>query len=109
VSFLRPDHYIVCSELQETWGKIHHPLFQSHISQLLFALHLEAEGGWELVRDSIVEVLKPDENPDGKRLCEFLLAKQMAVKCFLRMKMEGKYRDVSSILNPFAIFLNINR
>jgi len=83
MNFLRPDHYIACNELQEAWGKIHHPLFQSHLRQLLSALDLETEGGWGLVRDSIVEVLKPDENPDGKLLCEFLLANQMAVKCFL--------------------------
>ena len=82
MSFLRPHHYLACNNLQEAWSKIRHLLFQSHLGQLLVALDLETKGGWAIVRESIVEVLNPEESEGSKTLLEVLLAKEMAVKCF---------------------------
>jgi hypothetical protein len=83
MSFLRPEHYIVCNDLQETWSKSYHPLFQCNLRQLIVALVLETKGGWAIVSESIVEVLNPEESEEGKMLLEFLLAKEMAVNFIL--------------------------
>jgi len=82
-SFLRPEHYIVCNDLQETWSKSYHPLFQCNLEQLIVALVLETKGGWAIVSESIVEVLDPEESEEGKMLLEFWLAKEMAVNFIL--------------------------
>jgi hypothetical protein len=43
-------------------------------------------------------VLRPDENEEAAALYSYFLQEKMVFKYFLRMKMEGKYRDVRETL-----------
>ncbi|KAH6980825.1 ferric iron reductase FhuF-like transporter-domain-containing protein [Ilyonectria sp. MPI-CAGE-AT-0026] len=82
--------------LHDVWSKVHHSLFQNHIGHLIVALGLEEQGGWEIVRNQIKAILHPMDqlgSAHAAQLYEFLLAKTMPFKCFLSMRMEGKYRD----------------
>ncbi|KAH7013789.1 ferric iron reductase FhuF-like transporter-domain-containing protein [Ilyonectria destructans] len=82
--------------LHDVWSKVHHSLFQNHLGHLIVALGLEEQGGWEIVRNEIKVILHPTDqlgSPHAAQLSEFLLAKTMPFKCFLSMRMEGKYRD----------------
>jgi siderophore synthetase component len=87
-------------DLHDVWSKVHHSLFQNHIGHLVVALGLEEDGGWEVVRDEVRRVLFPNGRGKGcglhaEGLYGFLMEETMPFKCFLRMRMEGKYRDVS--------------
>jgi siderophore synthetase component len=85
-------------DLHDVWSKVHHSLFQNHIGHLIVALDLEEDGEWEVVRDVVRGVLMPGGQACGvhaEGLYGFLMAETMPFKCFLRMRMEGKYRDVS--------------
>ncbi len=91
-----PGSAITSYSIHDVWHKVHHSLFQNHIGQLLIALGLE-NGGWKIVRDELKKVLRPEEASDAAELYAYFLQDQMPFKCFLRMKMEGKYRDVSVV------------
>jgi siderophore synthetase component len=73
-------------------------MLQNHIGFLLSALGLEQQGGWTIVREELANVLNPDENTRGRKLYDFFVADTMPFKCFLMMRMEGKYRDVSDTI-----------
>jgi siderophore synthetase component len=81
--------------LHEVWSKVHHSMLQNHVGFLLSSLGLENDGGWSIVREELWAVLQPDRSSLGQRLYDFFLADTMPFKCFLRMRMEGKHRDVS--------------
>lgn len=83
---------ITSYDLSEVWNKMHHAVFQNHLGPLISALKLHDQGGWAIVREVVREVLSSEE---GEELLRFILKETMAFKCFLRMSMAGKYRDVS--------------
>jgi hypothetical protein len=70
-------------------------MLQNHVGFLLSSLGLENDGGWSIVREQLSAVLRPDGSSLGQKLYHFFLADTMPFKSFLRMRMEGKYRDVS--------------
>lgn len=88
-------------DLHNVWSKVHHALVQNHVGLLLSALGLETRSsrGWSIVRDTLEEVLRA-EGEEGKKVWEFFMQDTMPFKCFLRMRMEGKYRDVSFLPFP---------
>lgn len=83
--------------LHNVWSKVHHAVVQNHIGSLLSALGLDEPSGWTIVRDTLSAVLRPDKSAPGKQIYDFFLGNTMPFKCFLRMRMEGKYRDVSDL------------
>jgi siderophore synthetase component len=93
-----PGAATMTEDLHDVWSKVHHSLFQNHLGHLIAALNLEDQGGWEIVRDEAEAILHPVDHcsPLAMQFFEFLMAETMPFKCFLRMRMEGKYRDVST-------------
>ncbi|KAF7157771.1 hypothetical protein CNMCM6106_003754 [Aspergillus hiratsukae] len=81
--------------LHDVWSKVHHSMLHNHVGFLLSPLGLENDGGWSIVREELSAVLRPDQSSLGQRLYDFFLVDTMPFKCFLRMRIEGKYRDVS--------------
>ena len=61
---------------------------------------LERDGGWGIVREVLGGVLEGEKEGMGREVGEYFMQDTMPFKCFLRMRMEGKYRDVSV---PFSI------
>jgi siderophore synthetase component len=88
---------VMTDDLHNIWSKVHHAAVQNHIGSLLSALGLDKPSGWTIVRDTLSTVLKPDKSALGKQLYDFFLGATMLFKCFLRMRMEGKYRDISDL------------
>ena len=91
---LPPGGATLTEDLHNVWSKVHHALLQNHVGLLLNALGLERQGGWSIVRETLERVLKEEEE-GGKGVLEYFMQDTMPFKCFLRMRMEGKYRDVS--------------
>ncbi|GAB1218113.1 hypothetical protein ATERTT37_007364 [Aspergillus terreus] len=85
-----PGWAVMTENMNDVWGKVHHSLLQNHVGFLLNALDLQRHHGWSIVRDVLEGGLRglPDNG-----LYEFCLKDTMPLKCFLRMSMEGKYRD----------------
>lgn len=81
--------------LNSIWSKIHHSIFQNHLGNLIYALGLDSHDGWTIVRDEISAVLKPDTNPQAKELQDFILQDTMPFKCFLKMRINENFNDVS--------------
>lgn len=112
VDSLTPGAATLTDNLSNVWSKVHHSLLQNHVGFLLEALGLEQSGGWSTVRGTLLSVLTPYEGAPGEALCQYFLKDTMPLKCFLRMRMEGKYRDVSHLrqtkLSPFpALIVNL--
>lgn len=91
---LPPGAATLTDNLQNVWSKVHHSLLQNHVGLLLGALGLESHGGWGIALETLSAVLGPDKCSSGKRLFEYFTKDTMPFKCFLRMRMESKYRDV---------------
>lgn len=88
---------IKTDNLTDVWNKTHHSLIQNHLGQLIVALGLEGEGGWAVVRKGLEDILgNGDGEAKGRELRDYLMGEEMIFKCFLRMAMVGKYRDVGS-------------
>ncbi|KAE8386171.1 IucC family-domain-containing protein [Aspergillus alliaceus] len=83
----------ITDSLHNVWSKVHHSMLQNHVGSLMAALGLECKGGWAVVREELLAVLRPDDSATGQSLYQFFLGDTMPFKCFLRMRMEGKYRD----------------
>ncbi|KAL2816182.1 ferric iron reductase FhuF-like transporter-domain-containing protein [Aspergillus cavernicola] len=101
-----PGAATMTDDLHDVWSKVHHSLFQNHFGHLIVALDLEENGGWEIVRNAVKAILHPLDgasSPRATQLSEYLLAETMPFKCFLRMRMEGKYRDYVERRLPNAI------
>ncbi|OQE21277.1 hypothetical protein PENSTE_c012G04829 [Penicillium steckii] len=84
---------VMTDNLHNVWSKVHHAVVQNHIGSLLGALGLDEPSGWTIVRDTLSAVLRPEKSVPGKEVYDFFLGDTMPFKCFLRMRMEGKYRD----------------
>ncbi|KAJ5738629.1 hypothetical protein N7493_001784 [Penicillium malachiteum] len=92
VSFdtMYPGWSAMTESMEDVWGKVHHSLLQNHVGYLLDALNLQQDDGWTIVREVLEQVLATLPN---NGLYEFYMKDTMLFKCFLRMRMEGKYRD----------------
>lgn len=103
VSFasLPPGGSTLTDDLHNVWSKVNHALVQNHIGLLLSALGLETRAGrgWSIVRDALQNVLS-SEGEDGMKVLDNFMQDTMPFKCFLRMRMEGKYRDVRLYPSP---------
>ncbi|KAJ5872013.1 uncharacterized protein N7529_004366 [Penicillium soppii] len=100
---------VLTNSLHNAWSKVHHSMLQNHIGFLLSALGLEQQGGWTIVREELANVLNPDENTRGRKLYDFFVADTMPFKCFLMMRMEGKYRDYVERELPNLMAMNSPR
>jgi siderophore synthetase component len=89
-----PGSAITSDNLHDVWAKAHHTIFQNHLGQLLTSLHLQVHGGWAVVREEVLKILKPEDDSNGEKLYQFFVQEYMPFKCFIKMKMDGKYRDV---------------
>jgi siderophore synthetase component len=83
----------ITDDLRAVWNKVHHSLLQSHIGNSLHALGLETEGGWRIVREELSKALC--SHNQGRTIYDYFLSETTSFKCFLRMRLAGKYRDVS--------------
>ncbi|KAL8783529.1 MAG: hypothetical protein Q9213_004575 [Squamulea squamosa] len=99
-----PGSLILTDNVVELWENCHHTIFQSHLNQLIQALRLRKERAWAIVRQELDKELNPGGNERAKPLYDFLMQDMVPYKCFLRMKMQGLYRDVGS---PVANQVNI--
>ena len=89
-----PGSLILVDDIKELWENCHHTIFQSHLNQFVQALHLPKSRAWAIVRQELAKVLDPEHDGKAKPLYDFLMQEMVPYKCFLRMKMEGLYRDV---------------
>ncbi|KAF3480786.1 uncharacterized protein GIQ15_06133 [Arthroderma uncinatum] len=95
-SRLARDGTAMTDKLEDVWSKVHHALLQNHIGNLISAMGLDTNGvGWEIVREELATSLLNDEHSGtaGREIYEYFMRETMPFKCFLKMKMEGKYRD----------------
>lgn len=92
---LPPGAATLTDDLQNVWSKVHHSLLQNHVGLLLGALGLENHGGWAITLEILSTVLESEKGSPGETLSEYFTKDTMPFKCFLRMRMESKYRDVS--------------
>lgn len=91
-----PDHCIVVPDVHDAQKRLYHTLIHSHLHRLIRVLGFHHNGrGWELVRESL-EARVPR---DCSLWDAWLDPRRITVmgKCFLRMKLEGLYRDVSFV------------
>lgn len=58
---------------------------------------MSEQTAWSIVREEIKSVMAPDFEEGAKPLYDFLMQDTAPYKCFLRMKMQGLYRDVSRV------------
>lgn len=97
VSFdsLPPGAATLTDNLQNVWSKVHHSVLQNHVGLILEALKLELHGGWAITLEVLSTVLGSGKDSAGYALFQYFTKDTMPFKCFLRMRMESKYRDVS--------------
>ena len=88
-------HSIVANDLDDVYTRMYHTLFHNHLQQMIRVLGLHYNGrGWEIVREHLKAVI-----PEDHALYESWLSperKELPSKCFLRMRMSGMYRFVST-------------
>lgn len=91
-----PGSLVLIEDMQELWENCHHTIFHSHLRQLVQALRLQKDRAWAIVREEISKQLEPEYNEKAKPLYNYLMQGMVPYKCFMRMKMQGLYRDVRS-------------
>jgi len=98
-----PGSLIFTEDMRELWENCHHTIFQSHLNQLIQALGLQKPSAWAIVRQLLKEVLDDEK---AKPLFDYLMQDMVPYKCFMRMKMQGLYRDVRNLdLYPLRLVL----
>ena len=99
-----PGSLITVDDLAEVYDLAHHSIFNTHLRHLIRSLRLHRSGGWAIVREELAKVLRPEESTTAKDLFTFLMREKIPVKCFIRMKMQGLYRDVRRLSPHFEAF-----
>lgn len=75
----------------QVYDLIYHTAIQCHLHSLIRALDLHYNGkGWQIVRDNLCRIVPIDSG-----LYHFFTKPRVELKCFVKMKMQGLYRDVS--------------
>lgn len=90
-----PDSFVTTDVIEEAWDILHHTLFNNHINHLIQSLHLHRQGGWSIVREELKNVIENSPAGPHDEVLKYLTKQQVHLKCFLKMKLEGLYRDVS--------------
>ncbi|KAI9929654.1 hypothetical protein MW887_001129 [Aspergillus wentii] len=106
---LPPGGAVLTDNMENVWSKVHHSLLQNHVGLILTSLGLERNGGWGVVRDALSSVLKPEQGGTRETLYEYFLKDTMPFKCFLRMRMAGKYRDYVEREVPNVLLIDSDR
>ena len=89
-----PGSLILTNNMRELYENCHHTIFQSHLNQMIQALRLRKGRAWGIVREELAKELDAERNETAQELYDFLMQDTVPLKCFMRMKMEGLYRDV---------------
>ncbi|KAL9112207.1 MAG: hypothetical protein Q9187_007817, partial [Circinaria calcarea] len=89
-----PGNVMQTNDLSKVWARTHHALFQIHLNQLIWALRLQNEGGWAVVREELKGFVgdEVENRVVAKEMEQYFLRETMPMKCFLRMRIEGIYR-----------------
>lgn len=90
-----PDSFVTTEVREEAWDILHHTLFNNNINHLIQSLGLHRNGGWAIVREELNRVINASAVGPRQELLNYLSKDQVHLKCFLKMKLEGLYRDVS--------------
>jgi siderophore synthetase component len=91
-----PGHSIVADTLDDVYARMYHTMFHNHLQQLVRLLELHYNGkGWQVIRMRLREAIPPGHALEKAWLGEE--AKTFPGKCFMRMRMAGMYRHVSSL------------
>ncbi|KAK6810722.1 hypothetical protein RU639_013573 [Aspergillus parasiticus] len=106
---LPPGGATLTDNLDNVWSKVHHSLLQNHVGFLLVALGLENHGGWAITLETLSTVLGRGQDSPGAKLLEYFTKDTMPFKCFLRMRMENKYRDYIEREVPNVILMDSPR
>lgn len=96
-----PDSFVTTDVQEEVWDILHHTLFNNNINHLIQSLGLHRNGGWSIVREELKKVIEESTVGPTQELLAHLSKDQVHLKCFLKMKLEGLYRDVS-LLPPLS-------
>lgn len=90
-----PGSFIVTEDEESAWEIVHHTLIQNHIQHLIRRLQVPAAMAWGKVRDQIKGLMASRcDSDEDKRFERFMFAPKTKSKAFLRMKLQGLYRDV---------------
>ncbi|KAK2595703.1 hypothetical protein N8I77_013728 [Diaporthe amygdali] len=95
-----PDSFVTTDVREEAWDILHHTLFNNNINHLIQSLDLHRNGGWPIVREELDKVINESTVGARKELLEYLSKDQVHLKCFLKMKLEGLYRDYLHVYVP---------
>lgn len=98
-----PGSFVTTDVREEAWDILHHTLINNNINHLIQSLGLHRNGGWAIVREELNKVINQSTVGPGKELLDYLSKDQVHLKCFLKMKLEGLYRDVSLFSPPIAM------
>ncbi|RKP25579.1 IucC family-domain-containing protein, partial [Syncephalis pseudoplumigaleata] len=91
-----PESCCIAHTLDEVHDLIYHTAIQCHLQSLIRALDLHYNGtGWQMVRDELCRVV-----PADSALYRFFTKPRVELKCFVKMKMQGLYRDYVYLCVP---------
>lgn len=85
-----PGSLVVTDDFDESCTLLFHTVVQNHLHRLVRGLQLGSRG-WSVIREVLNEVCPPSDSND--RIGAFFRMKKVPMKCFIRMKLEGLYRD----------------
>lgn len=91
-----PGSFVTATDREEAWAIVQHTLVQNHLNHLIRGLGVPQRRAWRVVRDLLAAFFENrlrDESAVALR--EYLFEDRIHMKAFLRMKIGGKYRDVS--------------
>ncbi|KXT04176.1 hypothetical protein AC578_55 [Pseudocercospora eumusae] len=93
-----PGSFVVSDNEEEAWSIVQHTLINNHLHHLIRRLRAPQDQAWQMVRDQIDDFFNRRPKSDvAKRFRDFLFQSEVDSKAFLRMKMQGLYRDVSLV------------
>ncbi|KAI8054548.1 IucC family-domain-containing protein [Syncephalis plumigaleata] len=91
-----PDSCCIAGTLDKMYDLIYHTAIQCHLHSLIRALGLHYNGkGWQIVRDDLCRIVPVDSG-----LYRFFIKPRVELKCFVKMKMQGLYRDYVYLCVP---------
>ena len=95
---LVPGAVTLTDDLEAVWVNAYHNLVVNHMGGALRGMALQWDGGWDILKEELKNVLEASPDPDNKaaELLEFMVQPTIKRKAFLRMKIAGVYRDVST-------------
>ncbi|KAF7194679.1 NRPS-independent siderophore synthetase rfs [Pseudocercospora fuligena] len=96
-----PGSFVVSDDEEEAWGIVQHTLINNHLHHLIRRLRVPQDQAWQMVRDQIDTFFnRQTKSGAAKRFRDFLFQPEVHSKAFLRMKMQGLYRDYVHTTTP---------